>query len=153
MNISYRGSTLNFLALGHSQGHGRTSGPDGGAARPLLLVRGPVVPGRRPLGPGPAGLGGAEGRGTVEAGPHAEGGALPRHAAAGASARWQAADGAVAQGAAPGAGDGGHIQRFHPVGVAVDTSTNHTLFSHLSAPLPKAFAFRLWWCVSVTAFP
>lgn len=160
VNIKYRDSPKRnpperseLLALGHSQGRGRASGPNDGAAGALLLVWGPLVLGRCPLGPGPARLGGAEGRSAVEAGPHAEGGARPCHAAAGASARWQAADGAVAQGTAPGARDGGHLQRFHPVGVAVDNRQPITCSSAICLHLfPKLMLFTLWWCVSVAVF-
>lgn len=121
-----------FLPVFSPQGCCRADRPGGGAAGSLLLIWGPVVPGRGPMGPGSARLGGAEGLGTMATGLHAESHARPCHTAPDAGPQWQDADGAVSQSPAPGAGDGGHLQRFHPVGVPFSCPSTHMSANHIT---------------------
>lgn len=101
------------------------------------------------MGPGTAGLGGAERGHVVETGLHAEGRPRPGHADPDSGPQRQDADRTVSQSPAPGAGDGGHLQRFHPVSVLIlcPISQSHNAIAYflcclqLSLPVIKPTQF------------
>lgn len=101
------------------QGHSRADRPGSSAAGSLHHKRGSVVTGRSPMGLGAAGLGGAQRGHALETWLHAESHPHPGHTSPDSSPQWKNSDWAVAQSPAPGAGDRGHLQRFHPVSVLV----------------------------------
>lgn len=108
-------SSLSSLLSPPPQGRRGAGGLGRRPPGPLLGLGGPVVSGGGSVGPGSAGLGGAAGLHAVETRPHAESRPRASHAAPDAGPQQQDSDGAVAESSAPGAGDGGHLQRVHPV--------------------------------------
>ncbi|TNM91590.1 hypothetical protein fugu_019970 [Takifugu bimaculatus] len=102
----------------HSQalfmGHSRADWPGSSAAGSLYHSWGPVVPGYSPMLLGSAGLGGAERGHALETWFHAESHPHPGHTSPDARPQWKDSDWAISQSSAPGAGDRGHLQRFHP---------------------------------------
>lgn len=101
------------------QGRGGADRPGSSAAGSLHHIWGTVVAGCSPMGPGTAGLGGAEGAHVVETGLHAESRPHSGRAAPESGPQRQDADRTVSQSPAAGAGDGGHLQRIHPVSVLI----------------------------------
>lgn len=99
------------------QGHSRADWPGGSAAGSLYHSWGPVVPGYSPMLLGGAGLGGAARGHALETWFHAESHPHPGHTSPDTRPQWKDSDWAISQSSAPGAGDRGHLQRFHPVSV------------------------------------
>lgn len=77
------------------------------------------------MGLGTAGLGGAERGQALETWLHAESHPHPGHTSPDASPQWKDSDRAISQSSAAGAGDRGHLQRFHPVSVLMLRPTTH----------------------------
>lgn len=120
------------------QGHGGADRLGSSAAGSLRHIWGPVVTGCSTVGPGPAGLGGPERGHAVETGLHAESRPRPGHAAPEFGPQRQDADGTVPQSPAPGAGDGGHLQRFHPV--------SELMFTHVHLTQSRNANVHFLWC-------